>query len=162
MIEPQFGDSFSERAIARDHDCLGGNAAGRLEQVFVASMSHDPLKLVQHRSGAHGNNSVGSLQNGVAGGKACLGFVAAANARHRHAHLQPPRNGLDRQAFQVWVVDDQGPPFKGFGLLDWIYAKKGFQREQCADNAGNRYGIRDRIGQCRQFLPVERNAWKNR
>jgi len=27
-----------------------------------------------------------------------------------------PRNGLDRQAFQVWVVDDQGPPFKGFGL----------------------------------------------
>jgi hypothetical protein len=72
---------------------------------------------------------------------AYLGFVAAANARHRHAHLQSPRNGLDRQAFQVWVVDDQGPPFKGFGLapllsskylrlLDWVYAKKRFQREQ--------------------------------
>jgi len=58
-----------------------------------------------------------------------------ANSRDRYTRLQPPRNGLDRQAFQVRVLDDQGPPFKGIGLaalrsskylrlLGRVYAKK--------------------------------------
>src|SRR5206468_11567771 len=75
------------------------------EKVFVAPPSHDPLKLLQARPGAHDCETVVLVNDGRVsrGGYS----FAASNARNGDARLNPARDRIGAQGVEVWIRNDQ-------------------------------------------------------
>jgi hypothetical protein len=84
---------------------------------------------VQRRACAHGNGPVAVLEHGAACGKVDLGLAGTANSRHCHTRFPPAWNGLM-------------PPLLSAGRSERALSRQA----TCVADAGNRYGVGDRIG----------------
>ena len=160
VVKIEFANGFTQRVSIRHNHSAVSNGALLQEKVFVAPPSHDPLKLLQARPGAHDCETVVLVNDGRVsrGGYS----FAAAEARNGDARLNPARDRIDAHAVEIWIRNHQRATLQRLdrrtvllgescGLAHGINAEDLFEQNQRPNNASDRHrvgnGVTER-GQC--------------
>ena len=137
------------------------------DEIFVAALANDALELVESRARADHGEAIIAMNDGRVGG-------GVRFSPWRTREIVTPRfdaagDRIQAHAVEVWIGHDQRPALERLGLAAvlggelrrfarGIDAEDLLEHEQRADDADDRRGIRDSVGQGGQREAVGRDV----